>query len=150
MIAIRQATLGDLQAIPARHPFREQWFETHVRDGNCHVAVSDREIVGHVIFAHTFFLMGFVEVIRVAEARRGEGIATALLRHVESLCTTDRIFASTNVSNTPMHNLLPKLGYAPCGTIDLDPGDPEIVYVKRLKAADNTSMQATPDGAPDG
>ncbi len=138
MIEIRQATLADVEEIgefdtPARHPFRAQWFEDHVRDGNCFIAVDNGKIVGHIIFAHTFYLMGFIEAVRVVEEHRRKGIAAKLLRHAESLCTTDRIFASTNVSNAPMHNLLPRLGYAPCGTIDLDPGDPEIVYVKKLK-----------------
>ncbi|NQU09214.1 GNAT family N-acetyltransferase [bacterium] len=139
-IKIRPATSPDLEGIraydpAARHPFRVNWLEDHVRQGNCLVAVREGRIVGHAVFAHTFYLMGFVEALRVVAAHRRQGIATALLRHAESRCTTDRIFTSTNASNTPMHRLLPQLGYVPCGIIDLDPGDPEIVYVKRLTRA---------------
>ncbi len=56
--------------------------------------------------------------------------------HVEVLCQTDKLFTSTNQSNRPMQKLLEKLGYQPSGYIEnLDEGDPELVYFKRLKAA---------------
>jgi ribosomal protein S18 acetylase RimI-like enzyme len=66
------------------------------------------------------------------ECRR-QGIGTALVRHVESLCKTDKLFTSTNESNRPMRALLAKLQYVCSGVIhNLDEGDPEIVYFKRV------------------
>jgi len=137
-VGIRPATDNDIGAIRAidpspQHPERPGWLAERVGAGRCLVAVIEGEVVGYVVLDHAFFLMGFVEMLRVAETHRRQGIATALMTRVEALCTTDRLFTSTNVSNAPMHALLPRLGYAPCGTIDLDPGDAEIVYVKRLK-----------------
>lgn len=136
MIEIRLATVDDMDAIRAfapamRHPFRARWFEQHVRDGNCFVAVQGAEVVGYTIFAHTFFLLGFIEMLAVAPEHRRKGVASALIQHAEKLCTTDRIFTSTNTSNRPMQNLMAKLAYVPSGMIDLDPGDSEIVYSKR-------------------
>ncbi|MCL0069875.1 GNAT family N-acetyltransferase, partial [Dehalococcoidia bacterium] len=65
---------------------------------------------------------------------RGKGIGSKLVRHVESLCKTEKLFTSTNQSNLPMQGLLNKLGYVPSSFIDnLDEGDPEVVYSKRIK-----------------
>jgi hypothetical protein len=43
----------------------------------------------------------------------------------------DRLFVTTNTSNAPMRALLAREGYLASGTIDnIDPGDPELVFVK--------------------
>ena len=58
----------------------------------------------------------------------------ALLRHMELCCRTPKLFTSTNQSNLSMQSLLAKLGYESSGLIhNLDEGDPEIVYFKRLR-----------------
>ncbi|MHC8315013.1 hypothetical protein [Pseudomonas sp. LB3P31] len=55
------------------------------------------------------------------------------MAHLESVSTADKIFTSTNVSNMPMRQLLEQLGYQPSGTVEnLDPGDPELIFVKFL------------------
>jgi hypothetical protein len=57
-----------------------------------------------------------------------------LLRHLESFCETSKLFISTNLSNLPMQSLLAKLVYVLSGVIhNLDEGDPELVYFKRLR-----------------
>jgi hypothetical protein len=62
------------------------------------------------------------------------GAGAALLKHMQSLCETPKLFTSTNLSNLPMQSLLAKLGYVLSGVIhNLDEGDPEIVYFKRLR-----------------
>ena len=41
------------------------------------------------------------------------------------------MFTSTHASNLPMQALLAKSGFEPSGIIhNLDPGDPELVYVR--------------------
>jgi GNAT superfamily N-acetyltransferase len=65
---------------------------------------------------------------------RRHGTGVALLQHMESLCGTPKLFASTNLSNLPMQSLLAKLGYVLSRVIhNLDEGDPEVVYFKRLR-----------------
>lgn len=45
-----------------------------------------------------------------------------------------QIFTSTNESNRHMQHVLAKAGYHLAGRIEeLDPGDPEIIYVKTLE-----------------
>jgi len=57
-----------------------------------------------------------------------------LVRHVEQECRTPKLFTSTNESNAPMRALLAKLGFSPSGVIEnLDEGDPELVFFKRLR-----------------
>jgi GNAT superfamily N-acetyltransferase len=65
---------------------------------------------------------------------RRSGAGAALVKYLESHCQTPKIFTSTNLSNLPMQSLLAKLGYTLSGVIhNLDEGDPEIVYFKRLR-----------------
>jgi hypothetical protein len=69
-----------------------------------------------------------------ARNNRRNGAGAALVKHIESLCQTPKLFTSTNLSNLPMQSLLAKLGYILSGVIhNLDEGDPELVYFKRLR-----------------
>ena len=56
------------------------------------------------------------------------------MRYIESACPGEKLFTSTNESNAPMQRLCEKLEYVRSGRIEnLDEGDPEIVYFKRLR-----------------
>jgi len=70
----------------------------------------------------------------VAAEHRRKGIGAALLRDLETVCKTPKLFISCNASNTSMRQLLAKLGFQPSGIIEnLDDGDPELVFFKRLR-----------------
>jgi len=98
------------------------------------VLVVGARAVAYVCVDNRFFGNGWVSLLYVAPAHRRRGYGEALLRHAERLCREPKLFTSTNASNTPMHALLHKLGYVRSGTIDnLDEGDPEWVFVKRMK-----------------
>jgi GNAT superfamily N-acetyltransferase len=89
---------------------------------------------GYGILSRKFFSRDFVELLYVSEDERRKGLGTALLRAIEDTITADRLFTSTNESNAPMRALLEKCGYRPSGKIDnLDPGDPELIFVKFLR-----------------
>jgi L-asparagine transporter-like permease len=63
-------------------------------------------------------------------------VARALLRALEHRCATPKLFTSTNVSNLPMQALLATSGFVLSGIVhNLDPGDPELVYVRFLGAS---------------
>jgi hypothetical protein len=56
-----------------------------------------------------------------------------LITHIEKLVPAEKLFTSTNQSNTVMQTLCEKLGYVRSGWIEnLDDDDPEIIYFKRL------------------
>jgi len=112
---------------------RRTIIEDAVQHGHCHVAEHEGEILGYVILVYTFFGFGFVELLYVHSDHRRKGVGGALMQHAESLCTTEKLFTSTNLSNTNMRSLLMKLGYEESGIVHgLDEGDPELFYRKVL------------------
>ena len=80
-----------------------------------------------------FFGRDFVSLLVVKASARRRGLAGALFQAAETSATTRQLFTSTNQSNRPMQALLETRGYQKAGALThLDPGDPEIVFVKYL------------------
>jgi ribosomal protein S18 acetylase RimI-like enzyme len=138
-IAIRLATSSDLAEILQIDPLaessrkRRESIQSAVTAGFCHIAEKDK-ILGFTVLDYSFFGNGFVALLVVRPDFRRQGVASALLRHMETICTTGKLFTSTNESNLPMQALLEKLGYLPSGIIyGLDEGDPELIFHKILK-----------------
>ncbi|WP_420883021.1 GNAT family N-acetyltransferase [Thermus tengchongensis] len=83
---------------------------------------------------YTFYAQGFISLLYIHPNYRGQGVGTMLVRYLESVCQTPKLFTSTNLSNVAMQGLLVKLGYMLSGVIHhLDQGDPELVFVKALR-----------------
>ena len=139
MLLIRPAVGNDVDALCAldhvarREGARRDFIRREVAADNCHVAVAGGTVVGYGVLSYTFYDNGFVEMLYVRAEHRRRGAGEALLRRMESLCRTPKLFTSTNLSNLSMQSLLAKLGYELSGVIhNLDEGDPEIVYFKRV------------------
>ena len=133
---IRDATTADLDAlvridpIAQVAPVRVRMIERLVNSATCLVAEVEDDVVGYVGLEYTFFELGFVPLLQVAEPHRRRGIGRALMEAIAERCTTPKLFTSTNKSNAPMRALLDSLGYVHSGVVDnLDPGDPEHFYV---------------------
>jgi GNAT superfamily N-acetyltransferase len=91
-------------------------------------------MLGFAIVTRHFFGFPFVDLLVTAQAARRRGIGSALMAKCEAAHDADRIFTSTNESNAPMRALLWGAGWRPAGVVHyLDPGDPELMFVK-LKA----------------
>jgi len=138
-IVIRLATEADLVTLLQFDPRARQgdahgdFIQRAVRAQSCYLAFQ-AELCGYVIFDYHFFELGFVSTLYVDPAWRQRGVGQALMQYVASICQTDKLFTSTNLSNQPMQALLAKLGYKLSGVIhDLDEGDPELIYVKLLR-----------------
>ena len=115
-------------------PSRREFIRLSVASGRCFVAIDDGHVVGYAVLEYSFYENGFVSMLYVAEPFRLRGFGKALMRHVESQCRTPKLFTSTNESNHRMRSLLTKLGFEPSGIIEnLDDGDPELVFFKRLR-----------------
>jgi GNAT superfamily N-acetyltransferase len=100
----------------------------------CWVAERAGQVIGYGVLTKNFFNRNFIELIYVAHDARRSGAGSALLSAIERAVTSDRIFTSTGESNAPMRALMEKRGYKPSGRIEnLDPGDPELVFVKFLR-----------------
>ena len=118
---------------------RQTFIRRSVAAKNCYVARYEN-IVGCAVLECAFYEMGFVSMLYVHEGWQRHGVGTELLKQLESVCQTDRLFISTNLSNVRMQALLAKLGYKLSGVIhDLDEDDPELIYVKRLQPILNSS-----------
>ncbi|HEY6235438.1 MAG TPA: GNAT family N-acetyltransferase, partial [Candidatus Elarobacter sp.] len=94
-----------------------------------------------VVYAYAWIYEGFfghtfLAYLAVQPQYRRNQLAGMLLRTTEQCAVTDRVFSSTNVSNAAMQAVFDRYGWQRCGQIDeLDPGDPELVYVKFPAAA---------------
>jgi len=139
MTTIRPAVAGDLaalvalDAIAASDAARREAIADWIRLGQCHVAVGDDgQPAGYVALTRSFFRSPFIEMLQVAKPARRRGIGRNLVRHCIDLTPAEqKLWTSTNQSNTPMQALLPRLGFIRCGMFEhLDPGDPELIYLR--------------------
>jgi ribosomal protein S18 acetylase RimI-like enzyme len=140
MVSIRPAVVADIETICAfdliaqREDGRREFIRRSVSSGACHIAVENEEVIGYGVLNYNFYDNGCIDMLYVHSAYRRRGVGAALIECLESLCQTPKLFTSTNLSNLPMQSLLAKLGYVLSGVIhNLDEGDPEIVFFKRLK-----------------
>jgi len=116
---------------------RRDFIKRSVLNKRCYVAVIEGKPVGYTVLQYDFwgFGGGFISMLLVHEDFRRRGIGSELMRYVEEACTKEKLFTSTNQSNKPMQNLLKKLRYQKSGIIhNLDPGDPELIYFKKIKS----------------
>lgn len=138
-IDLRLARADDADAVcaidprAADTPGRRTFVEQSIAAGQCYVAVDGDAIVGYAVFDDSFFEQPFVSLLMVAERQRRRGVGARLMRHIESICPGEKLFTSTNESNTPMQRLCEKLGFVRSGFIEnLDEADPEIIYFTRV------------------
>jgi|SRR5580692_9508816 len=134
---LRRITITDLDLIAGADPrlkddpaLRRHYGEL-LGAGLSWAAVAEGRALGFALVTRHFFAFPFVDLVVVAESARRHGVGLALMAQCERDHDADRIFTSTNKSNAPMRRLLDKAGWRPSGQIDnLDPGDPELVFVK--------------------
>jgi ribosomal protein S18 acetylase RimI-like enzyme len=138
-IVIRPATSSDVAEIFQIDPLaessrkRRDSIQKAVTAGFCHIAEKDK-ILGFTVLDYSFYGNGFVSLLVVRPDCRRQGVASALVKYLETICTTGKLFTSTNESNLPMQALLEKLCFQPSGIIyGLDEGDPELIFHKILK-----------------
>ncbi|NJM54307.1 MAG: GNAT family N-acetyltransferase [Blastocatellia bacterium] len=139
MIHICQAVENDIQTlcsfdlIAQFENERREFIRREVVAGSCFVAIENETVIGYGVLNYTFYYNGCIDMLYIHSDHRRKGAGEALLRHLESVCKTPKLFTSTNLSNLPMQSLLAKFDYVLSGVIyNLDEGDPEIVYFKRL------------------
>lgn len=139
MIHIERATEDDLEAIYAINDacgrLHQRYLEKSLLAREVLIARRDGETAGLATFNRAFFGQPFIDLLLVAPEHRRHGVATALMRHIEKICPEPKLFTSTNDSNLPMQAVCESLGFVRSGWVDnLDDGDPEIIYFKRLSS----------------
>ncbi len=139
---IRQATaddlphLSDLDHVAHADAERRVFIRKAVLAHRAWVIEVSEAVVGYGIISHDFFGRSFLDLIYIEEAKRSSGYGPYLIAFMQAQSRSDDLFTSTNESNSHMQHVLEKLGYERSGVIhNLDPGDPEIVYVKQCRPA---------------
>ena len=112
---------------------RKDFIKRSVLNKRCYVAVSEEKPVGYIVLEYNWFYFdAFVSMLYIKGDFRRKGIGSELMKYIENKCKAEKLFTSTNQSNTPMQNLLDKLGYKRSGSIyNLDPDNPELIYFKK-------------------
>ncbi len=125
--------LKDLDSMVPVDPTRAVFIDRWLWEDTVLVAEVDGRVAGYGVVNHGFFHQSQVDMLMIRPKYRGRGIGGQLLQALESRCDTPKFFVTTNLSNHRMQRLLFRLGYTACGYIDeLDPGDPELVFVKKM------------------
>lgn len=136
---IRLASHADVDAIvavdhvAASDPTRMRLIHDQINASACYVAEKECKVLAYAVLNYSFYGNGWIEMLVVDPTIRRRGVGSALVRHLVNECKTVKLFTSTNRTNVPMQRLLATLGFARSGQIEnLDEGDPELVYFKRL------------------
>lgn len=129
---IREATLSDLEAINSFDIFAGDR-SAEVKRGECFVAVEEQQVVGYIIYNHSFYLMPFIQFLCVNPKFRRRGFATELLEYLEGICDGDKLFTSTESDNLPMLKLLNRRGYRISGVIENIQEQVEVVFCKKVE-----------------
>ncbi len=152
MVIIERATSQDFEHICVLdetvrgQPARRGIFARALAESRCAVARVDGIVRGYVVLKHDFFGHGFVDLLLVHPEFRRRGLATTLMRAAELDAPTGKLFTSTNQSNVSAQRLFERLGFVRSGVIEnLDEGDPEIVYFKRLAPTTRRPEDEDPD-----
>jgi ribosomal protein S18 acetylase RimI-like enzyme len=131
LAALEPVVWPPLLAEPKRRRFLRGLDEGEVVVIHAGDAVAAYAWIYEGFFGHTF-----LAYLAALPQYRRNGLAGMLLNATERRAVTDRVFSSTNVSNAAMQAVFDRYGWRRCGQIDeLDPGDPELVYVKFPAAA---------------
>lgn len=144
---MEKATEQELESIWAidgttiGNPSRKDFLANAVRADQCLVARIGDTMVGFGVLDQSFYGQGFISLLVTHPEHRRHGAATALIGRIESICPTEKLFTSTNESNVIAQRVYESLGFVRSGYIEnLDEGDPEIVYFKRL-GGDNAALR---------
>ena len=142
-ISLRKATIKDkvlvvdfdynLDKVEHIELRREEKITKAILDEECFIILANNRAVGFVIFDYRFFDQGWIELLILGEKYRGKGIGGQAIDLICKQCKTNKVFTSTNSSNTQMQKALSKVGFSFAGKINgLDDGDPELFYYKKI------------------
>ena len=136
---LQRANSTDLDCILDLHvggvndQLRSQNIRKQISSDSVYIAIVKRKVVAYAILNYSFYDNGWIEMLYVQQDFRCQGIGASLIRHLASKCRVPKLFTSTNQSNMSMQRLLAAQGFEPSGIIEnLDEGDPELVYYKKV------------------
>ena len=139
--AFRLAVNADYERLLRCDPFaqitpaRRTSLKVALKAQQIHVVECSEAIKGFVVIENSFFGHAFVSLIAVDPTSRRQGYALALLAKSEQVCSSEKLFTSTNASNVAAKKLFLRAGFVASGHIDnLDADDTELVYFKSVNS----------------
>jgi len=138
----RRASPGDIESLLKIDPVaeknggRREYIARTVRAEECWVVCEASVPLGYGCLDRSFFGEWFIPLVIVSSANRRSGVGRQIVNGLEQHACAEKILTSTNTSNSPMRQLLTNLGYQHSGIVEnLDPWDPELIFVKFLSQA---------------
>ncbi|MGG0150528.1 N-acetyltransferase family protein [Bacillus mycoides] len=115
---------------------RRDYIKHAIDEGTCIIAKEDNSISGFLTYDTNFFGYTFLSLIIVSPTKRRQGHASSLISYMLRHSPTQKIFSSTNESNTNMQKVFKANGFMRSGMIEnLDEDDPELIFhAKKLRA----------------
>ena len=102
-----------------------------IQENQCYIILANNVPVGFVLFDYRFFGQGWIELIIIDEMYRGKEIGVHAMNLICEQSQMNKIFTSTNSTNSRMQRALSKAGFTFAGeVIGLDKGDPELFYFR--------------------
>ena len=107
--------------------------KAHLEQHHLIVAEADREVIGLCAYRTDWFQCTFITLVAVHEKYRRRGIAREMMRSVEAISPTPRVFSSVEETNAAAIHLHGSLGFSPSGHIDnLPQGTRELLFYRRV------------------
>ncbi|WP_433750655.1 N-acetyltransferase family protein [Falsibacillus pallidus] len=135
IIPVRKAIIDDLDYIAAidcdviQNDSRKHILKTAIQEQKCLVGEISGKIEGFLTFHTDFFECSFISLVIVSPTARRKGLASRLIKEFIRQSPTEKVFSSTNESNTLMQKVFDSLGFKQSGIVhNLDEGDPEMIY----------------------
>ncbi|MBL4607833.1 MAG: GNAT family N-acetyltransferase [Pseudomonadales bacterium] len=129
---IRLANISDVDMVKLIDPFSGDRSED-VKEGRVYIYFVEEDLCGFISMSRAGLLgRPYIQYLAVATSHQQKGIAFELLSYIESKYSDQRLFISTESTNTIMLNLLSKKHYVLAGEIakaNLS-GSKEIYYFK--------------------
>jgi GNAT superfamily N-acetyltransferase len=107
--------------------------KSHLERHQLIVAEAQGEVVGLIAYDTDWFQCTLVSLVVVRQDYRRRGIARELLRTVEAVSLSPRIFSVLDETNTAAIRLHSALGFAPSGHVDnLPQGTRALLFYRRV------------------
>lgn len=114
---IESSKVNMIQNIDEYYSFHIQRYQRACREESMYGIFNSDILLWIVVFDHRLFWNWCIRLLLVWEKFRKKWYASKMIEYCEKLCTSKRLFISTQQENKGMIHLLDKINYEQCWTI---------------------------------